>query len=66
MAKTSPFEFIQQVQAETRKVAWPTRRQTVMTAVMVMIMTLILAVFFFIIDSGFEAIVKALLGLAAK
>jgi len=66
VAKTSPFEFIQQVQAETRKVAWPTRRQTVMTAVMVMIMTLILAVFFFIIDSGFEAIVKALLGLAAK
>lgn len=66
MAKTSPFEFIQQVQAETKKVAWPTRRQTVMTAVMVMIMTLILAVFFFVIDSGFEAIVKALLGLAAK
>jgi preprotein translocase subunit SecE len=66
VAKTSPFEFIQQVQAETKKVAWPTRRQTVMTAVMVMIMTLILAVFFFVIDSGFEAIVKALLGLAAK
>ena len=66
MAKTSPFEFIQQVQAETKKVTWPTRRQTVMTAVMVMIMTLILAVFFFVIDSGFEAVVKALLGLAAK
>ena len=66
MAKTSPFEFIQQVQAETKKVSWPTRRQTVMTAVMVMIMTLILAVFFFVIDSGFEAVVKALLGLAAK
>jgi len=66
VAKTSPFEFIQQVQAETKKVTWPTRRQTVMTAVMVMIMTLILAVFFFVIDSGFEAVVKALLGLAAK
>ncbi|HEX4693121.1 preprotein translocase subunit SecE [Sphingomonas sp.] len=66
MARTSPVEFIRQVQAETRKVAWPSRRQTIMTAVMVMIMTLILAVFFFVIDSGFEAIVKALLGLAAK
>ena len=66
MAKTSPVEFIRQVQAETRKVVWPTRRQTVMTAIMVMIMTLILAVFFFVIDSGFEAVVKLLLGLAAK
>jgi len=66
VAKTSPVEFIRQVQAETRKVVWPTRRQTVMTAIMVMIMTLILAVFFFVIDSGFEAVVKLLLGLAAK
>ncbi|MBS0478020.1 MAG: preprotein translocase subunit SecE [Proteobacteria bacterium] len=66
MAKTSPVEFIQQVRAETRKVVWPTRRQTVMTGVMVMIMTLLLAIFFFVIDSGFEALVKLLLGLATK
>jgi preprotein translocase subunit SecE len=66
VARTSPLEFIQQVRAETRKVAWPTRRETVMTAVMVMIMTVILAVFFFGIDTGFEAIVKFLLSLATK
>ena len=62
--KTSPLEFIRQVQAETRKVVWPTRRETVMTGVMVMIMTAILAVFFFVIDTGFEALVKLLLSLA--
>ncbi|MDB5673455.1 MAG: preprotein translocase subunit SecE [Sphingomonas bacterium] len=62
--KTSPLEFIRQVQAETRKVVWPTRRETVMTGVMVMIMTAILAVFFFVIDTGFEALVKMLLSLA--
>ena len=66
MAKTSPVEFIQQVRAETRKVSWPSRRQTIMTGVMVMIMTLLLAIFFFVIDSGFEALVKLLLGLATK
>ena len=66
MARTSPVEFIQQVRAETRKVVWPTRRETIMTGVMVMIMTLILAVFFFVIDSGFEALVKVLLGFATK
>ena len=64
MAKTTPYEFFKQVQAETKKVVWPSRRETVMTGVMVMIMTTLLAVFFFIIDSGFEAIVKFLLSLA--
>ena len=62
--KTSPLEFINQVRAETRKVVWPTRRETVMTGVMVMIMTAILAIFFFVIDTGFEALVKLLLSLA--
>lgn len=66
MAKTSPVEFIQQVRAETKKVVWPTRRETIMTGVMVMIMTLILAIFFFAVDSGFEALVKFLLSLATK
>ena len=64
MAKTSPVEFIRQVQAETRKVVWPSRRQTIMTGVMVMIMTLILAVFFFVIDKVFDAGVAFLLSLA--
>lgn len=62
--KTSPLEFIRQVQAETRKVIWPTGRETVMTGVMVMIMTALLALFFFVIDMGFEALVKLLLSLA--
>jgi len=66
VAKTTPIEFIRQVRAETRKVVWPSRRQTVTTAIMVMAMTVILAVFFFGIDAAFEAIVKFLLGLATK
>ncbi len=64
MAKTTPIEFIRQVQAETRKVVWPTRRETVMTGVMVVIMTTLLGVFFFSIDTVFEVIVKMLLSLA--
>jgi preprotein translocase subunit SecE len=64
VAKTSPMEFIRQVQSETRKVVWPTRRETVMTGVMVMIMTVILAVFFFAIDKVFDMGVEYLLSLA--
>ncbi|KQM73259.1 MULTISPECIES: preprotein translocase subunit SecE [unclassified Sphingomonas] len=64
MAKTSPLEFIRQVRTETSKVTWPTRRETIMTGVMVVIMTTILAVFFFGVDSILQAIVTALLKLA--
>ena len=65
MAKTSPGEFIRQVRAETAKVVWPTRKETVTTAIMVMIMTALLAIFFFGIDSFFSTIVQFLLGLLA-
>ena len=64
MAKTTPVEFYKQVLTETKKVVWPTRRETMTTGVMVMIMTLVLGVFFFTIDSIFAAIVKLLLSLA--
>jgi preprotein translocase subunit SecE len=64
VAKTSPLEFINQVRAETAKVVWPTGRETVMTGVMVVIMTTILALFFLGVDSMFNAVVKLLLSLA--
>nr|AHN97796.1 preprotein translocase subunit SecE [uncultured bacterium lac82] len=63
MAKVTPGEFIRQVRAETAKVSWPTRKETITTAVMVVIMTTLLAIFFFGIDSFFGAIVKYLLSL---
>jgi preprotein translocase subunit SecE len=63
MAKTSPGEFVNQVKAEARKVVWPTRKETITTAIMVLIMTLVLAIFFFGVDAFFASIVKFLLGL---
>jgi preprotein translocase subunit SecE len=64
MAKTSPGEFIRQVRSEVGKVVWPTRKETTQTAIMVLIMTIILAIFFLGIDAIFNGIVQALLGLA--
>jgi preprotein translocase subunit SecE len=63
VAKVSPGEFMNQVKAETAKVVWPTRKETGTTAVMVVIMTTILGIFFFAVDSAFSALVQALLGL---
>jgi preprotein translocase subunit SecE len=64
VAKTSPIEFVKQVQTEARKIVWPTRRETIMTGIMVMIMTTLLGVFFLGIDSIFDFIVNSLLRLA--
>ena len=50
MARTNPLQFIQQVRAETAKVVWPTRRETMLTTVMVMIMAALFATFFFLVD----------------
>ncbi|WP_448661244.1 preprotein translocase subunit SecE [Sphingomonas sp. CJ20] len=66
MAKTSPIEFARQVRAETAKIAWPSRRETVMTGVMVIIMTTLLGAFFFGVDAFFDALVRFLLSLATK
>ena len=64
MAKTSPGEFIRQVRAEAGKVVWPTRQETVRTAIFVGIMMVILAVFFLGVDQLFGAAVRWLLTLA--
>jgi preprotein translocase subunit SecE len=61
--KTSPGEFVAQVRAETNKIVWPTREETVRTAIFVFIFMVILSAFFLGIDSIFGAIVRALIGL---
>jgi len=67
VAKVSPGEFVRQVRLEAiQRVHWPTLKETWVTAVMVMIMTSLLAVFFFGVDAFFSTLVKWLLGLLAK
>ena len=65
MAKTSPGEFVRQVRVETAKIAWPTRRETITTTIMVLIMTTILSLFFLGVDQVLGRFVKLLLSLAA-
>jgi preprotein translocase subunit SecE len=64
MAKMNPAKFFNEVKTEFNKVVWPTRAETVQTAIMVLIMTTILAFFFLGVDAAFAAIVKGLLSLA--
>ena len=50
MATTNPIQFIQQVRSEVAKVVWPTRRETMLTTVMVFIMAALTATFFSLVD----------------
>ena len=50
MARTNPFEFLQQVRTEVAKVTWPTRRETMITTAMVLLMSIAAALFFLAAD----------------
>ena len=64
VARTSPGEFFNQVKVEAKKIVWPTGRETMVTAIMVLIMTTLLGLFFFGIDTFFGWVVTLLLSLA--
>ena len=63
MATTNPIQFIQQVRSEVAKVSWPTRREVMLTTLMVFIMAALTATFFslvdFIIRSGLTFVLNA-------
>ena len=63
MAKSSPFQFLRQVRQEATKVTWPTRKETVISTVMVFVMVIIAALFFFAVDQLLSAGVKLVFGL---
>ena len=62
-AKTNPFAFLQQVRAEVAKVTWPSRRETGITTLMVFVMVILAAAFFFAVDQLLGWGVGFLLGL---
>ncbi|MBJ3764026.1 preprotein translocase subunit SecE [Maribius pontilimi] len=61
-SRTNPFQFLQQTRAEIAKVVWPTRREVLLTTVMVFIMASLTAVFFFFVDFVIRQGLQALLG----
>ncbi|HET9902328.1 MAG TPA: preprotein translocase subunit SecE [Xanthobacteraceae bacterium] len=65
MAKTSPFKFLQEVRAETEKVTWPTRRETLITTAMVFVMSALAALFFLVADQLIRIVVTFALGIGS-
>lgn len=63
MATTNPLQFIQQVRSEVSKVVWPTRREVLLTTVMVFIMATLTAIFFALVDLAIRGGLNGVLGM---
>lgn len=64
-SKSNPFTFLQQVRAETAKVKWPSRRETSISTIMVLVMVLLASIFFFAADQLLGWIISLILNLGA-
>ncbi len=62
MAKSSPFEFLQQVRSEASKVTWPTRKETLITTGMVLVMIVVASLFFLFTDTVIRWVLALVLG----
>lgn len=58
----SPFKFLQEVRTETSKVTWPTRRETLITTIMVFVLVILAAIFFFVSDQVIRMMITFILG----
>ena len=58
-----PFTFLQQVRSETAKVTWPSRRETMISTVMVLVFAVIASIFFFAADQLMSFGIELILGI---
>jgi preprotein translocase subunit SecE len=63
MARTSPAEFAQQVRQEVSRVTWPSRKETMITTLMVFVMVFVAAAFFFVVDQVMSQAVRLIFGI---
>ena len=62
--RVSPFRFLQEVREETRKVSWPSRKETMITTAMVFVMVAVASIFFLVADQLMRLVVTLVLGIA--
>ena len=63
VAKTSLTDFVSETRNEIAKVSWPTRKETVMTTVAIVVMALVAGVFFLGVDTALGYVISRVLGM---
>jgi preprotein translocase subunit SecE len=64
--RTNPLTFLQQVRAETAKVVWPSRRETMISTVMVLVMATLASIFFLLADLAISYGISFLVGVGSS
>ena len=59
----NPVKFLQEVRQETAKVTWPTRQETLISTVMVLVMVALASLFFLAADQVISWAVQAVLNI---
>ena len=65
MAKVSPIQFLKEVRSETQKVTWPTRREVMITTIMVFVMVGLAGIYFSVSDQVIRYVVTLILGIGS-
>lgn len=63
MTKMKPIRYLQEIKSEITKVTWPTKRETTVTSLMVLVFVFVAAIFFLISDRILSWIVSLILGI---
>ena len=58
----NPLQFLQQVRGEVAKIHWPTRREVLLTTLMVFILAALTATFFSLVDVLIRAGLRLIFG----
>ena len=57
------LDFLKEVKQEGKKIVWPTRKETLITTAMVLVMVVIFSIFFLLVDNIIAWFIKTLMGI---
>jgi preprotein translocase subunit SecE len=63
MGTLKPFKFATEVRQEMRKVTWPTRKETMVSTIMVLVLAALASAFFVFVDWAAGSIIRAIIGI---
>ena len=55
------LQFLREVKVELKKVTWPSRKQTIGSTVVVLILTMIISLFLGVVDMGLSGLIRVIL-----
>ena len=63
MAGANPLKFLQEVRQEVSKVTWPSRNETLISTIMVLVFVVLASLFFLTVDQIIQWLVQLMLSI---